>query len=148
MIAIFAVIIWKLDVAQKIENLRNSIQKKVEDSDLLKNQAVDNYEKIKKSLGNIEAEISSIIAKAEDTAKSFEVRTKTELDKSITLIKQNAEKQVQTEQNRTQNQLFKTVSVASVNIAKKQIVSALENDKNLHRKYIEEFINNIDNLDV
>ena len=37
---------------------------------------------------------------------------------------------------------------ASIEIAQKQIKVALENDKNLHRKYIEEFIDSLETLEV
>lgn len=148
MIAFFAFLACKLNVMQKIEEMRASIQKKVEDSDAMKEEAKRDFQNIKDSLGNIEEELDSILKKAENTAKSFEQKAKDDIDKAVALIKQNAQKQLETEQSRVKRELLKNVSASSVEIAQKQIKTALDNDKQLHRKYIEDFINSIDKLDV
>ena len=46
MIAVFAIIIKKLNVAQKIEDMRSSIQKTVEDSDVAKEEAKKDYDAV------------------------------------------------------------------------------------------------------
>ena len=148
MIAVFAFIAYKLNVIQKIEDMRASIQKNVEDSDNIKAEAIKEFEAVSASLGNVEAETEAIIAKAEETVKTIEQKTKEELDKSVALIKQNAQKQVVSEQNQVQGQLLQNVSSSSIEVAQRQIKTALDKDKELHRKYIEDFINSIDKIDV
>lgn len=148
MVGCFALLIWKLNVGQKIEDMRASIQNKVEESDAIKEEAKRDYQNIADSLANVDSEISEILKKAEVTAKSFEEKARMDLDKSVALIKQNAEKQVLTEQNHVQTDLMKNVANSSIEIAQRQIKNALENDKSLHRKYIEECIKSIDKADV
>lgn len=148
MVGCFALLIWKLNVGQKIEDMRASIQNKVEESDAIKEEAKKDYQNIADSLANVDSEISEILKKAEVTAKSFEEKARMDLDKSVALIKQSAEKQVLTEQNHVQTDLLKNVASSSIEIAQRQIKNALENDKTLHRKYIEECINCIDKADV
>ena len=148
MIAVFAFIAYKLNVMQKIEDMRASIQKNVEDSDNIKAEAIKEFEAVSASLGNVEAETEAIIAKAEETVKTIEQKTKEELDKSVALIKQKAKKQVVSEQNQVQGQLLQNVSSSSIEVAQRQIKTALDKDKELHRKYIEDFINSIDKIDV
>ena len=148
MVGCFVLIIWKLNVGQKIEDMRASIQNKVEESDAIKEEAKRDFENIADSLANVDSEIEEILKKAEITAKSFEEKARMDLDKSVALIKQNAEKQVVTEQNHVQTDLLKNVAISSIEIAQKQIKNALENDKTLHRKYIEECIKCIDKADV
>ncbi len=148
MIALFVFIAYKLDVIQKIEDMRASIQKNVEDSDSIKAEAIKEFEAVSKSLGNVEAETEAIVKKAEDTVKTIEQKTKEELDKSVALIKQNAQKQIASEQNQIQGELLKNVSSSSIEVAQRQIKTALDKDKELHRKYIEDFINSIDKIDV
>ena len=96
----------------------------------------------RESSGTIESSFPEI------TAKSFEEKARLDLDKSVALIKQNAEKQVLTEQNHVQTDLMKNVATSSIEIAQRQIKNALEKDISLHRKYIEECINSIDKADV
>ena len=148
MIAFFAFLAYKLEIMTKIEDMRASVQKKVEESDQLKKDAEADLQKVSESLGNVEEEINAIIEKAEETAKSFEQKTREELDKSVEQLKQNAEKQLASEKNHVQSEVIKSFSNSSIEIAQKQIKSALENDKQLHRKYIEDFINSIDKIDV
>ena len=148
MIALFAFIAYKLNVMQKIEDMRASIQKNVEDSDSIKEKAEKELEAVTQSLGNIEAQTSQIVQKAEETVKTIEQKAKQELDKSVALIKNNVQKQVDSEQKQIQGELLKNVSSSSVEIAQRQIKTALDKDKELHRKYIEDFINSIDKLEV
>lgn len=148
MVGCFALLIWKLNVGQKIEDMRASIQNKVEESDAIREEAKRDYQNIADSLANVDSEISEILKKAEITAKSFEEKARLDLDKSVALIKQNAEKQVLTEQNHVQTDLMKNVATSSIEIAQRQIKNALEKDTSLHRKYIEECINSIDKADV
>lgn len=148
MIGIFAIIIKKLKVSQKIEDMRASIQNKVEESDTIKEEAKKDFENVSQSLANIEDELKEIVKKAEETAKAFEEKSKEDLNKTVESIKKNIEKQVQSEENHVQTSLMKNVSAASVEIAQRQIKSALDKDKQLHRKYIDDFINSIDKVDV
>lgn len=148
MIALFAFIAYKLKVGEKIENLRDSVKNKVEESDAIKDEAKKDYQKVADSLANIEDELKAIVDKAEETAKSFEQKTRAELDKSVEMLKQNIEKQIETEQNHIQSELLNNAAVSSIEIAQRQIKTALDKDKKLHRKYIEEFINSLDKADV
>lgn len=148
MIALFAYIAYKLKVGQKIEDMRTSIQKKVEESDYIKKEAEKDFKNVADSLAHIEDDLNAIVKKAEEAAKSFEQKAKDDLEKSVALIKQNIEKQVQTEQNHVQGELMKNVASSSIEVAQKQIKTALDKDKTLHRKYIEDFINGIDKTDV
>ncbi len=148
MLALFAFIIAKLKVGQKIEDMRASIQRKVEESEAVKNEAEKDFENVKESLANIDDELNSIIKKAEDAAKAFEEKSKEDLNRAVDSIKQNIEKQIHSEENHIQASLMRNVSESSVEIAQRQIKSALDRDKQLHRKYIEDFINSIDKIDV
>ena len=148
MIALFVFIGYKLKVGQKIEDMRLSIKSKVEESDAIKEEAKKDFQKVSDSLANIEEELNAIVSKAEETAKSFEQKAREDLDRSVALIKQNIEKQIETEQNHVQGSLLKNVASSSIEIAQRQIKTALDKDRQLHRKYIEDFINSIDKTDV
>lgn len=148
MVALFVYIGYKLKVGQKIEDMTTAVKNRVEESDAIKEEAKKDFQNVENSLAHIEDELDAIVKKAEDTAKSFEQKTREDLDKSVALIKQNIEKQVISEQNHVQGELMKNVASSSIEIAQRQIKSALDKDKQLHRKYIEDFINSIDKADV
>lgn len=148
MIALFAFIAYKLKVGQKIEDMTASIKSKVEESDAIKEEAKKDFQNVADSLANIEDELKAIVEKAKETAKSFEQKAREDLDKSVALLKQNIEKQIETEQNHIKGELLNNVASSSIEIAQRQIKTALDKDKQLHRKYIEDFINSIDKADV
>ena len=148
MVALFVYIGYKLKVGQKIEDMTTAVKNRVEESDAIKEEAKKDFQNVENSLAHIEEELDAIVKKAEAAAKSFEQRTREDLDKSVALIKQNIEKQVISEQNHVQGELMKNVASSSIEIAQRQIKSALDKDKQLHRKYIEDFINSIDKADV
>lgn len=148
MIALFAFIAYKLKVGQKIEDMTASIKSKVEESDAIKEEAKKDFQNIADSLAHIEDELNAIVKKAEQTAKAFEEKSREDLNKTVETIKKNIEKQVLSEENHVQASLMKNVSEASIEIAQRQIKTALDKDKQLHRKYIDEFINSIDEVDV
>lgn len=148
MIALFAFIAYKLKVGQKIEDMTASIKSKVEESDAIKEEAKKDFQNIADSLEHIEDELKAIVDKAEQTAKSFEQKAREDLDISVALLKQNIEKQIETEQNHIKGELLNNVASSSIEIAQRQIKTALDKDKQLHRKYIEDFINSIDKADV
>lgn len=148
MIALFAFIAYKLKVGQKIEDMTASIKSKVEESEAIKEEAKKDFQNIAGSLEHIEDELKAIVDKAEQTAKSFEQKAREDLDKSVALLKQNIEKQIETEQNHIKGELLNNVASSSIEIAQRQIKTALDKDKQLHRKYIEDFINSIDKADV
>lgn len=148
MLALFAFIISKLNVMQKIEDMRFSIQRKVEESDAIKAEAKNDYEKVEASLKNIDEELNEIVQNAQQTAVAIEHKAKDDLNKSVETIKFNTEKLVKSEENRIQAQLMKKIAQSSVEAAQKQIKNALKNDKELHRKFIEKCIEDIEKLDV
>lgn len=148
MIALFAFIISKLKVAQKIEDFRTSVKKSVDDSDLIKDMAKKEFEKVADSLAHVDDELSSIVKRANETAKSFETKTREDLSKTVDTIKLSVKKQIQSEENQVKTALMNNISESSIEAAQKQIKSALVTDKTLHRKYIADFINSIEGLEV
>ena len=101
MIAFFGFIAYKLKLSEAIEKNRASIQKSIEDSDLLKADSQEELKKVEKSLENLPNEIESILKNAEQTAKAFEAKTKADLERLVQSIKDNTEKQINAEEKHT-----------------------------------------------
>ena len=148
MIGFFAILGWFLKVPEKLEMYKNSIKKTVEDSDLLKEEAKAELDKVSDSLKNIDEELDAIVRKAHETAVSFEVKAKADIEKSVERIKTNIEKRVSSEEHQIQAQLMKNISASSIEAAHRQIKTALDGNSELHKKYINEFIDNLDKIDM
>lgn len=148
MVIFFAILMKFLKLPENIEAQRSDIQKSIESSDSLKKQAEEEFKKIEKSLENLPSELDKILKNADLTAKAFENKSKEEIEKIVATIKENAEKQVLAEEKHTQSTLTKNIAKSSVDIAHKQVKKAFDQNSELHRKYINDFINSIDRLEV
>ncbi len=148
MIAFFALLFFVLKVPEKLESFRVSLKKKVDESDSVVVSAKEEYAKVADSVKGIEDEIAGIITKAEKTAKFFEENAKEDLKKSLENIKINVEKHMITEENHVKTTLLQGISSSSIEAAGRQIKNALEKDKSLHKKYIDEFIDSIESIEL
>lgn len=148
MVLFFAILVKYLKLPEKIESQRTEIQNNVEASDNIKKEAKEALAKVQKSLESLPLELDEILKNADAAAKAFENKSKEEIEKLVASIKENAEKQVQSEEKQAHSSLSKNIGKASVDIAHRQVESAFENNKELHRKFINDFINSIDKLEV
>lgn len=148
MVLFFAILIKYLKLPEKIENQRADIQQTVEASDNMKKAAKEALEKVEKSLETLPAEIDKILENANNASKAFEAKSKEEIEKLVLSIKETANRQVAAEEKQAQSVLSKNIGKASVDIANRQVKTAFNNNSELHRKFISDFINSIDKLEV
>ncbi len=148
MVLFFAILIKYLKLPEKIENQRADIQQTVEASDNMKKEAKEALEKVEKSLETLPAEIDKILENANNASKAFEAKSKEEIEKLVLSIKETANRQVAAEEKQAQSVLSKNIGKASVDIANRQVKTAFNNNSELHRKFISDFINSIDKLEV
>ncbi len=148
MVLLFAILIKFLKLPQRLEEQRTSIQQTVEASDDLKNDAKEALSAVEKSLESLPDEIQEIMKKADETSIAFEAKSRDEIEHLVESIKDSAHRQVVAEEKQTQSILSKNVGKASVDIANKQVKKAFENNSELHRKFISDFINSIDKLEI
>ncbi len=148
MIGFFAILIKFLKVGEKMEQGRACVQESVENSDSLKIHAEKEFKKIKDSLKDLPKEIDGILENAKATAIAFEQKSKDEIEQLVASIKVNADKQVGAEEKQAQSVLSKNIGKSSVEIAQRQVKNTFEKNKDLHRKVIGDFINDLDKLEV
>lgn len=148
MVIFFAVLIKFLKVPESIEADRANIQQNIELSDEEKRMAREGFHNVEKSLENLPNELDAILKNADTTAKAFENKSKEEIEKLVASIKENAQKRVNTEEKQAQSALMKNIGKSSVEIAQRQVKKAFDQNNELHRKFINDFINGIDKLEV
>ncbi|MDD3594475.1 MAG: hypothetical protein PHX18_07605 [Candidatus Gastranaerophilales bacterium] len=141
--------IWKAAKAgEKIETAKQDVHNNINHSDELKENAKQELHKTQKSLENLEEELKEIINAAKQTIESFEAKTKEELESLIDNAKKTSDKRIVNEENQTNSRLVKYIGEKSLTAAKKQITSTLSDNKELHRKFISQVIDNIDGLEI
>lgn len=142
----FAWVFKKIHFGTIAKNLQKSIADKVEVAKKSKDDSVSELRVANKAVENIEAEISEIMSDAKKSAKVISEKIKNEAEKQVLSIEQNAQKVIDAEEKMLIAKLTKKTSKASVEIAKNQIVKALNENPALHEKYINDSIEELDRL--
>ena len=139
-LSIIIFLIKKVQVGTKLEVMQTSINEQIDTSKTVKEESATKLRGIKKSLKNIEKEITSIIDTSETNANLVGEKILQEAEKTALVIKENTEKAIENSQILLKNELLKKASLASIEVAKNHIIQELISNNELHDKLINESI--------
>lgn len=139
-LSIIIFLVKKVQVGTKLEVMQTSINEQIDTSKTVKEESATKLRGIKKSLKNIEKEITSIIDTSETNAKLVGEKILQEAEKTALVIKENTEKAIENSQILLKNELLKKASLASIEVAKNHIIQELISNNELHDKLIDESI--------
>lgn len=139
-LSIIIFLVKKVQVGTKLEVMQTSINEQIDTSKTVKEESATKLRGIKKSLKNIEKEITSIIDTSETNAKLVGEKILQEAEKTALVIKENTEKAIENSQILLKNELLKKASLASIEVAKNHIIQELISNNELHDKLINESI--------
>lgn len=146
-----AIIIFVMTRIVNTSSLLETAQKSVVDeiyaSENVKVESETKLSNVEESMAHIEEEIESILSKSEQNAKLVGEKILIDADKSIQILQDNTAKSIENSQVLLKNDLIKRVSLASVEVAKKQILQELNNNQGLHDRLIDESLESIDIMD-
>lgn len=145
--SIIAYILIKIDFRGMLERGRNTVEEKIETSKEEKTKSEDNLQTIECKLSNLADELEEIIKNSANNANMVGSKILEDADKSAENISKNSLKLVENREALAKNDIIRRVSTASVEIAKNQIIQELNNNKDLHKKLIEESIEAIDGVE-
>lgn len=139
-LSIIIFLVKKVQVGTKLKVIQASINEQIDTSKTVKEESETKLRGIKKSLKNIEKEITSIIDTSETNAKLVGEKILQEAEKTALVIKENTEKAIENSQILLKNELLKKASLASIEVAKNHIIQELNSNNELHDKLIDESI--------
>lgn len=145
---IIAIVCIKIDLPNIIEKIRDEIALAIENANYEKQTAEKELRKTKKIVKNTDLEVNEKIDHAKKSAKliSDEIKKNTEL--SIQHIKDNIDRVIQAEEKKITAELTHNTIQSSVELAKKNIVDKLNNNIDLHNKFIEKSIQELDKIEL
>lgn len=147
-LAILILIISKLNVKEKIEHIRDEIKSYVQESSNEKNLAEKELENIKKEVVKLPDEISRIKESAKNSVSSLERKIEAEVKEQMSDIDNNAKRLLSFETKKFKSKLSSILSEASIVLAKDNALKQLENNRELHNKYIEDAIEEINRINL
>lgn len=147
-LALLCVIISKLHLKEKIEMLRNDIQNYVNTSSEEKMNAEKALNQIKNEISKLPDEINKINKSAKNSVESLERKITAEIQEQMSDIDNNANRIMNLETKKFKSKLTGILSEASINLAKDNALSQLNNNRALHDQYIYDAIKEIDGLNL
>ena len=144
MVAIIAWLCLKMDISNKLEQLRLNIENNVKNSDLAKENARSLLKNTLKSVENLGQEIETIQQNATTSAEKLAEKIKNDTQNQIDKLEQNTQKSIKTQSEKVQGELKQEISYATIELAEEKIKNSLNNDENLHKKLIDESIEKLD----
>ena len=141
-------LISKLNIKQKIENARNDIKNYVEESENEKQKAKEALQNIENQIKNLPAELDDIKKSTANSVKSIEEKIKNDLVSQKQDIENNAARLFNLETRKFKENLKNLLSLKSIEIAQNNALKQLSADKNLHSKYIDSAIAEIDRIEL
>ena len=125
-LSIIIFLVKKVNVSAKLTEAQEKVVKTIEDSETVKDDSETRLSSIEKSMANLDSEIELIIAKSEENAKLVGEKVLADAEKTSLVIKDNAQKSIENSRVILKNDLIKRASLASVEVAKNQILGELE----------------------
>jgi len=139
--AVFLVIIIliakKFDVAALIEKMRDDVIKKIDESDRAKSNAISELENTKLVVSKTESEIKEIENNAQKTSEIMKADIMEDVNKKVNAIVQNSENIIKNEEKNITSLLVSKLGQKSVELAKNYVIEELNANPNLHVKFID-----------
>lgn len=142
-------LVWlfkKIDIKQKIGHIRNEIKNFVENSELEKEEAQKKLNEINDKISVLPKEISEIENSTENSVKSICEKIKIEIEEQKQDLANNAERIFNLETKKFKQKLTSILTEKSIEIARDNALKQLENNTELHNKYIENAIDELDRI--
>lgn len=146
MVVLFAVVLWKIDVKKAFVTMREEIKKVVEKSENEKKLALTELEHTKEDLQKLPQELEKIIDDAKKSAVNIAKDLETKGNDEIKKLEHQAEKAFKFEEKKFYELLASMTSNAAVDLARENVISELSQKSELHNKFIDDALNELDRV--
>lgn len=146
LLIIFAVLYRKLNVSEGVEKLKQGIIKSIDNAKSEQQNAKDRLMNAQKSIEHIDEEIADQLKDASYRADGIAKQISDDTNSKVKLIEKNIERVIGAEEKTLSAKMTEKTLNASIELAKKHIQGLLKNNHDLHNKFIDESIENIDRI--
>lgn len=145
-VAVFVLIFKKINIKGMFNSLHQKIIDTIELAKTNRESALKKLEETEKSISDLPVVIDSMLQEAEKNAEIFGEKIIKEAHKQIESIEMNAKKVIDAEGRMLISKLTQGTSKASIERATQQINQAFSQNPELHDKYIDDSIEQLDRL--
>ena len=150
-IIFFSIIIFickKIKLGSKLDDAKQIITERVEDSKSERETSEKNLRNIEDIIAHLSEEIDEILEKSKTNAKLVGEKILEDANVLASGIKENSKKVVENKTALLKNDLLKKASEASIEVAKNHIINELNNNYELHNRLIDESVDAISGVNL
>lgn len=146
LLLIFAVLFKKLNVSDAVEKIKQDIINAIDNAKAERENAKNKLMEAQKSIEHIEEDIKQRLEEASSKGDGIAKQILANTEEQVKLIENNIARVINAEEKTLSAQMTKKTLNASIELAKQHIKNILENNEELHNKFIDESIENIDRV--
>ena len=147
-VAIIVYLFKKFNIKQKIEKLTNEIKSYVDESEKEKIDAEKELRNINNKIEKLPLEIDNINRSADNSVKSLSEKIHAETETQKQDILNNAERLLNLETKKFKSKLVNILSEKSVELVVENTIKQLNSNRELHKKYIDNAISELDRINL
>lgn len=146
LILIFAILFKKINLSDTIEKIRLDIVNTIDNAKKEQQEAKNKLTGAQKAIEHIDEDIKGRLKEASQRAEGISKQISENTDAQVKLIEKNIERVITAEEKTLSAQMSEKTLKSSVAIAQEQIKNMLESNPELHNKFIDESIENLDKV--
>ena len=148
MVGILYWIVKKIDINKILDSWINKIKKAIKDSEEQKQQSISNLQKAKEILDGLEQDIERIDKNCDDKINVFKNQITQTTKKSIENINSNIKRTLMIDEKKISNNIVENAAKDSINQAQNDIINLLKTNPDLHNKFIQNSIEELEKVKI
>lgn len=148
LLLIFAIVANKLKIGKKIEQLKLDIVKSIEDAQLKKEESAKVLSQARFEVENLDKEVSERIKNTKNNAETISEEILKNAGQKVQKYESGVSRTIEAEEKTISATLSKQAATAAVELAKLHIKRTLDNNRELHRKFINDSIEELDRINI
>ncbi len=146
LLLIFAILFKKLNVSALVEKIKQDIINTINNAKAERENAKNKLYDAQKSIEHIEEEIKQRLDEASLRGEGIAKQIAANADEQVKLIEKNISRVINAEEKTLSAKITEKTLKVSIELAKQHIKNTLVNNPELHNKFIDESIDNIDRV--
>ena len=146
LLIIFAILCKKMNVANGVEKIKQGIINSINSAKEEQERAKEKLKNAEKSIENIDNDIAKQLESASQRGEGFANQILANTEFKVQQIEKNAKRVIEAEEKTLSAEMTGKTLNSSIELAKKHIIATIENNPELHNKFIDESIENIDRI--
>jgi len=146
MIAIIVYVAKKCNFSQKLDDAVNKVKELIDNSELAKQNSIEELKESSEKTKNIKTEIDEIEQQGQENLSNMEEKIILDSEKQIQSIKKNADRLLDGKEKEIVSKLSKKTVLASLELAKQHIINLLKQNPEYHQQFIKESIEELNRL--